>query len=46
MACKCGHEAKDHQYAPPDTLRFTDPRFPCVKCECRNYDMASDMVGF
>lgn len=43
MACKCRHEAVDHAY---DDKTAIDPRFPCKKCECLDYDMAPKEAGF
>ena len=43
MACKCGHLAVDHPYNHETAL---NPRFPCIKCGCNDYDMAPTEAGF
>ena len=43
MTCKCGHDALAHPYDPSTPL---NPYFPCLKCDCRDYDMAPKEAGF
>ena len=46
MSCKCGHEAADHRYIGAVLEDKLKPRFPCVKCNCKDYDMAPKEAGF
>ena len=45
-SCKCGHRAREHSYAPGTPFCENTPCFPCIKCDCKNYEMAPKEAGF
>lgn len=46
MSCKCGHQAREHSYAPGTPFCENTPCCPCTKCDCKNYEMAPKEAGF
>jgi hypothetical protein len=37
MACKCGHEIRDHEW------NFDKKPQPCNRCDCEDYDSDEDL---
>ena len=45
-SCKCGHRAREHSYAPGTPFCENTLCFPCMECDCKNYEMAPKEAGF
>ena len=41
MPCKCGHQPIDHP-SPSEPYSWESPQFPCLKCDCKNYERVTE----